>query len=254
MDLKSAGMGSVRNREAPWDDFDSGSYVDHNYAKMWPVDRQIMELIRDFFAANHPSTVPAKGIDIGAGTNLYPAFGMLPWCDEIVLYERSARNVAWLRDEVRDYGSNWDQFWDVFRSAEAYAEVADPRTELPRRAIVTQGDLFELDVTPRGMGTMFFVAESMSTSHQEFEDAVGCFMRVLAPGAPFAAAFMENSRGYEVGSQIFPACKIVQDDVEKALASYVREGELELHRLGHGADPIRDGYTGMILACGRRAS
>ncbi|CAM5649016.1 hypothetical protein SANTM175S_10556 [Streptomyces antimycoticus] len=56
------------------------------------------------------------------------------------------------------------------------------------------GSLFDLcsGAERWDLGTMFFVAESITTSLDEFRRGVGCFMSALNPGAPFAAAFMET--------------------------------------------------------------
>jgi hypothetical protein len=98
---------------------------------------------------------------------------------------------------------------------------------------------------------MFFVAESLSDDRSEFEDAVARFLGVLRPGAPFAAAFMEKSVGYDVGGTRFPATAVDADDVFDVL----RRGaeDLRVERIDADDDPLRDGYTGMLLAMGRVA-
>ncbi|GAA2743216.1 SCO2525 family SAM-dependent methyltransferase [Kitasatospora cinereorecta] len=244
------------NSEAPWDLFDSVAYHNHNYSSLRSDDRQILAAVRDHFLAALASTDPAslRGIDVGAGTNLYPSLAMLPWCREITLFERSERNVAWLRNEVVRYGDNWDEFWAVLcEREETYPEVADPRARLAGVADVRQGDLFDgLPGTGYDLGTMFFVAESLTTAHEEFETAVDVFARALGPGAPFAVAFMENSLGYEVGELSFPACRIDSTDVVASLAGYAAPG-LRVERIEVPGEPLlREGYTGMLLALGRR--
>ena len=96
---------------------------------------------------------------------------------------------------------------------------------------------------------MLFVAESISPALSEFHAALGSFIGSLRPGAPFAAAFMENSLGYDVGAHRFPAVAITKDEVESCLLG--KAEYLEIHRLGKTRNPLRDGYDGMILATGR---
>ncbi|MFF2526568.1 SCO2525 family SAM-dependent methyltransferase [Streptomyces liangshanensis] len=251
------------NAEASWDLFDSAAYVDHNYRFLRSDDAQILHLVRDHFSdffRSFPEKAdgPVLGIDVGAGANLYPALAMLPWCDSITLFERSAANIAYLEGQRPHYDTHWDEFWDVLRERDAYRDLSerdDPRVVFRKTAEVAQGDLFSLDRF-RGrwsMGTMFFVAESMSTSHQEFETGVERFLRALAPGAPFAAAFMEGSQGYKVGERFFPACSVTGTEIGAALAPYA-EGDVTVTPIGMPGGALRPGYEGMIVACGRRNS
>lgn len=257
MDPASDPSSARLNREAPWDAFDSDAYSEHNYRALRPDDRQILEIVRDHFAAHFHSRrpdQPVTGVDVGAGANLYPALAMLPWCREITMFERSAANVAWLRAQVAGYGRNWDEFWDVLLQGDGYPQVPDPRAALRAAAAVQPGDLFQLPSRRWGMGTMFFVAESLSTSHAEFRKAVNSFAEALEPGSPFAAAFMENSEGYQVGDHWFPACAVTEHDVEATLAPYSEDMEIVRIALPEGQAAVREGYTGMIVACGRRGA
>jgi N-dimethylarginine dimethylaminohydrolase len=236
------------NSHFPWDDFDSTWYFDHNYRVMRDDDRQITEFVRNFFAtldlSNH-----RHGIDVGTGTNLYPALTMLPFCDEVTLYEYAASNVAWLRREIQSYSPSWDPWWSLLIQEPRYMSVDCPREKLAEAARVERGCLFDLSESRWDIGTMFFVAESISSQRSEFRTALGSFLRSLRPGAPFAAAFMENSLGYDVGRQRFPAVAITKDEIESCLACETED--LKIYRLGKTSNPLRDGYEGMILATGK---
>jgi hypothetical protein len=50
------------NDSFPWDDFDSSYYYDHNYKVLRDDDRQIVEVVRDFFATLYPLSYKC-GID-----------------------------------------------------------------------------------------------------------------------------------------------------------------------------------------------
>jgi hypothetical protein len=232
-----------------WDAFDSHAYAAHNYAVMSESDRQILTAVREFFAR---VTFPrgARGIDVGSGANLYPALSMLPYCVDITLLEHASTNVAWLREQTADYAPMWDQYWDLLAESGAYRAVADPRAELSRRARVRQGSLLEpVDGGRWDVGTMFFVAESYSTSPDEFRLALGRFCGLLHSGAPFAIAFMENSQGYDVADHRFPAVAVDSSHIEDELKALALE--FTVSRIDVGAVPLRDGYTGMLLARGR---
>ncbi|WP_460065460.1 SCO2525 family SAM-dependent methyltransferase [Streptomyces sp. YKOK-I1] len=246
----------MRNADAPWDEFDPVAYTECNYLHMQAVDKEIVSRVRDHFSDHFRGSgrVPS-GIDVGAGPNLCPALAMLPWCDRITLLEQSARNLDYLRGQVVEYGPHWDQFWDVLCEDPAYAEL-DVTPRLRFKEAVQQpepGSLFDLCADTRrwDLGTMFFVAESITASLDEFQHGVGCFMSALKPGAPFAAAFMMGSHGYRVGEIEFPATRIEETQVEEALGGFARD--VEMYRLGDPNALVREGHCELVLACGTRA-
>jgi hypothetical protein len=238
------------NSHFPWDDFDSSWYLDHNYRKLRDDDRQIIEIIRDFFVTLGISNQRYKhGIDVGAGTNLYPALTMLPLCNEITLYEYATSNVSWLQREVHSYSPSWNPFWDLLTNEPMYKSINSPRDILASTARVKKGSVFDLPKLQWDIGTMFFVAESISFELVEFQAALRSFLKSLLPGAPFAAAFMESSLGYDVSAHRFPAVAITADDVKTYLTDDTED--LKIHRIGVTSSPLRNGYEGMILAIGR---
>lgn len=235
------------NADCSWDDFDPTSYVDHNYREMRDDDARILQQVRNYFAkvAGHSS---GHGIDVGSGPNLYPSLSMLPFCEEITLWEHGRSNVRWLRQELVSYAPTWDSFWHLLCHREQYAQVEEPREALHKAARVWQGDVFRLGRKQWDIGTMFFVAESITARKNEFREAVGKFVHALKPGAPFAAAFMRNSLGYTVGSHRFPAVAVTETDVRECLNDLGCRTEISLIP---SVSPLRDGYEGMILALGQ---
>ncbi|WP_106397940.1 SCO2525 family SAM-dependent methyltransferase [Actinocorallia populi] len=236
---------------ADWDRFDSAFYLRHNYAEARKDDLRFASAAGDFFLARLRGRTGLRGVDVGSGTNLYPALTMLPFCAEIALVEYSAANRRWLEAEVPGYSPVWDPFWAELRPKDGYREIADPARLLAARARVESGSVFELPRERWELGTMFFVAESISADEADFRAALLRFLAGLVPGAPFAAAFMENSQGYLVGDLFFPAVPVTEADLRACLAGLV-EDDLVLTRESPGEAPLRQGYTGMILACGRK--
>ncbi len=238
-----------------WAAFDPIAYVERNYRDVNAEDAEILRIVRDHFADHFRTTHttgPVSGIDVGAGPNLYPALAMLPWCGEITLLEYSPANVRYLENQVASYDAHWDHFWDVLSEHEAYRALeSDPRERFRRAVEVKKGSLFDLarDEGRWSLGTMFFVAESMTTSWQEFRLGVERFLRALTPGAPFAAAFMEHSEGHYAGEHFFPACDVGESEVHASLERLA--DDLKIMRPVSSAC-LREGYGGMILACGRR--
>lgn len=239
------------NADFPWDKFDSEKYLAHNYAVLRDDDRQILELMADFFAGADSPGQLRRGIDVGSGVNLYPALAMSPLCHEITLREPSWPNHKWLTREVERYSPLWDQFWELLLQWEPYQKITDPRYVISERVRLERQSIFSLPEEAWDIGTMFFVAESITRMIPEFGQATKHFIRSLRPRAPFVAAFMRNSRGYQVGNYWFPAVAINEDDVKQCLSTLAQDVKIHIIDVG---PRLRDGYEGMILATGRAAT
>lgn len=248
----------LRNADAPWNTFSSNDYWRRNYSELQAEDQEIIRRVSDFLASALAGRPPVhRAIDVGAGTNLYPALLMLPWTEQILLADFSESNVTWLHDQLADNGSSWpwQLFWQEMQEAKGYSDVDGPRQRLreacasePGFAGIERLSVFDLPRARWNLGTMFFVAESITQDPAEFRAAVAAFTGALTPGAPFAAAFMAGSEGYPVDDTEFPALPIRRDDVWEHLAELgVREPSVELLKTRHR---VRDGYAGMIVATG----
>lgn len=236
------------NSDFDWDQFNPQWYKGQNYDSLRTDDCQILEIVRDHFAKieKRPGM---RGIDVGPGSNLYPALAMLPFCESILLYEYSESNVEWLAEQVKRYDPSWDQFWEVLCKERAYHEV-DPNHRLPEVSKVVQGSIFDLPGDASwDLATMFFVAESLTSVEAEFFDAVRRFTDSVAPGGAFAIAFMRESLGYTVDGTRFPAVAINSSHVAQCFQNApvdvaIREVEL--------LEPFREGYGGMIVVTGTK--
>jgi hypothetical protein len=247
------------NRDYPWDEFNPDEYFKFNYVKLRDDDQEIVEIVRDFLTrklASKPLPANARGIDVGTGANLYPALTMLPFCEHVTLYEHSQANVNWLRHQtdhgVPSWDEAWDQFWKLLVKCEPYRDVSNPVKLLsdPDRVAVVKGDVLAASKLGQfDIGTMFFVAESITGEHSEFAEAMANFFAMLKPDAPFAMAFMEHSKGYQVGIQPFPATDIGERDVWDCLREHA--SDFSLHRLSAEHKPLREDYDGMFVAHGR---
>jgi hypothetical protein len=182
---------------------------------------------------------------------------MLPWAERIQLTDYAPANVQWLREQVASDQQPWpwQPFWHELSQLDGYREIAEPRARLREacagrtgRPGVERRSIFNLQTARWQLGTMFFVAESMTEDSAEFDKAVRCFIRGLEPGAPFAAAFMAGSDGYPVAGTSFPALPVKAGDVTQCLTKLgTRDLSVELTR---SQDRVRPGYEGMIVATG----
>jgi hypothetical protein len=243
-----AGRGAfARNADFDWDEFSSSDYCAHNYITLREDDAEILDLVVRWFARTAGSHRLA-GLDVGAGPNLYPALSMLPYCDSLTLSEFSATNVAWLREATAALPEQWLPFWRVISPDGSLGDFAEAAAALADRAVVEQGSVFDLPTAAWDLGTMFFVAESISQDPAEFSAAVASFVRAVRPGGPFAAAFMERSEGYQVADQWYPATAVGRREIRRCLEQVGEE--LAVHRVEMRPAPLRPGYTGMIIATG----
>jgi hypothetical protein len=109
--------------------------------------------------------------------------------------------------------------------------------------------IFELPRRAWDLGSMFFVADGISSDEMEFESAVLAFLGALRPGAPFMMAFMDGSTGYEVSGVGFPAVKVTRESLGRLLAGLPVTGT-EVLRTDNTIRPVRPGYDAMLLVTG----
>lgn len=247
-----------RNADAKWNDFSSDDYWSHNYQTVQPEDREIIDKVSRFFVeAFDGRDLAGRAIDVGSGSNLYPALLMLPWADQILLTDYSLRNVNWLSHHVIDDHApwTWHPFWHEIEKRQGYSQISEPRKQLKEACSgeseysgIAQYSVFELPQGKWQLGTMFFVAESITQDPAEFRTAVSRFIGALEEGAPFAAAFMAGSAGYKVAGTNFPALQITPADVEQHLTALGVSG-LSIY-LSQTPHRVRPGYSGMIAATG----
>jgi hypothetical protein len=247
-----------RNADAPWDTFSPDEYWHRNYQEMQAEDQEIIQRVNPFFRRAFSGRDRAqRAIDIGSGANLYPSLLMLPWTERILLTDHSENNVRWLRHHVTDEDApwTWQPFWREMHDFEGYNRIGEPRARLRQactgslgHAGIERRSVFNLRLAEWQLGTMFFVAESITEEAEEFRAAMRGFVSALQPGSPFAATFMAGSHGYLVDGTSFPALCITPDDVTAHFNDLnVKELRVDLLNTTHR---VREGYAGMIVATG----
>ncbi|MEU8075712.1 SCO2525 family SAM-dependent methyltransferase [Catellatospora citrea] len=250
----SSGLGVYSNGCYDWDKFNADSYLEANYVELRDDDREMLRRVAKFFSRLGKGLgVGARGLDVGPGSNLYPALSMLPFCGTLDFWEWSQSNVAWLRRQTLDLDLDlkwpWYAYWNILLGESEYRQIADPRTTLARLANVRKGNIFALPKRHWDLGTMFFVAESITCDRNEFDLAISSFLRALKPGAPFAAAFMTESQGYTVDGIRFPAFAVSRQRIESLLLLHGANSGLSVDPIPT-ASPVRQGYKEMVLAIG----
>jgi NNMT/PNMT/TEMT family len=242
----------IRNGEARWADFDAGEYYKINYLSVLPEDAEIIHCAGKFLIeACGPPSAPRRAVDVGAGTNLYPSMLMVPWAESIVLTEYAPDNVDWLGQNLADApgGWRWQPFWDLVADLPGYRTVEDPRRRLAAVHEIRTLSIFDLPPRTWDLGSMFFVADGMTTDEVEFEAAVRVFLDALLPGSPFVMAFMEGSGGYEVRGTRFPSVRVTERSLDSLLADLPVTGTSVL-RTDNSVQRLRAGYDAMLLVTG----
>jgi hypothetical protein len=242
----------ARNDEVPWSDFDADGYWKHNYASVLPEDAEIIRYASDFLIrtrAGKPRI--SRAVDVGAGTNLYPALLMLPWIENLVFTEYAPANIDWLAENLADRPGEWawQPFWDLVANLPGYRDVEQPRRRLASNHEIRLLSVFDLPRHAWDLGSMFFVADGMSSEEAEFESAVRAFLGALTPGAPFVMAFMEGSAGYDVSGVRFPSVRVTPGSLNELLARLPVTGT-GLLRTDNTVRRLRPGYDAMLLVTG----
>lgn len=244
----------MRNDAAAWSDFDADGYWKVNYASVLPEDKEIIRCASKFLIEACGTRLQVRrAVDVGAGANLYPALLMLPWAEHIVFTEgpRSVSNIDWLDEKLTDTSGEWawQSFWDLVTDLPCYRTVEQPRRRLRAIHEIKRLSIFDLPGRTWDLGSMFFVADGITTDEAEFESAVRRFLGALTPGAPFMMAFMEGSTGYDVSGVGFPSVEVSPASLDALLANLPVRA-CTILRTDNSVRPVRPGYDAMLLVTG----
>jgi hypothetical protein len=237
---------------AAWSGFDADEYWEINYSEVLPEDAEIIQCASKFLieaCGTRPRSL--RAVDVGAGANLYPALLMLPWAEHVAFTEYASPNIHWLRENLADVPGEWQwqPFWDLLSGLPFYRAVEQPRRALAAGYDIRTVSIFDLPPRTWDLGSMFFVADGITTDKDEFESAVRTFLGALVPGSPFIMAFMEGSRGYDVHGVSFPAVKVTPRSLDALLADLPVTGTSVL-RTDNSVRRVRQGYDAMLFVTG----
>ncbi|MFD0313100.1 class I SAM-dependent methyltransferase [Streptomyces flavalbus] len=240
----------TRNDDVDWDRWPIADYLAENYRAVHPADAAVIAHHAGFYRGL-PADGLARGVEFGAGPNLYPLVCASAVCRRLDAVEAGSGNVAYLRRQI-DHGP--DPSWLPFH---ALARRLDPRVPatLARalaRVDVVHADVRELPAGGYDLASMHFVAEGATEDRAEFAAFCRLFARCVAPGGYLVAAFMENMPTYRIGpASRWPGCPVDAGTVRAVFAPLTRD--LAVTRID--ADPTLPDYgdTGMVLLTGRAA-
>ena len=246
-----AGETPLRNHDVDWDTWPVEEYLTENYREVHPADLAVIDHHSRYYR-QFPADTFERSVEFGAGPNLYPLMLAAGVSRHIHAIEPSANSVAYLRQQLRDVPeASWAAFYQACRER-LPTLPEDPRDALSR---VTVAQVRAQDVDPGAydLGSMHFVAESVTEDRDEFEALCGLFVRSVRPEAPVVAAFMENMGRYGLGDgSRWPGYPVDADKVAAAFDGITTE--LHIDRIDADETLPDYGYTGMVLLTARRAA
>jgi hypothetical protein len=242
-----------RNADYRWAEFDSEAYFQHYYGEPHQDDDRVIRLAVAAMKSAPPIGAELDVVDVGTGPNLFPLFCTLPRARRLTAWEYAESNVAWLEAELARPEARWQwrHFWDVAREAwEPDCRLPeDPTSLLRERCTISRGSVFELPKRRWDAATMFFCAESITGSRDEFEAACAAYARCAKPGGMLAAAFLVRSGGYIVADRPFPVLHVTAEEIEETFARHA--DILKAEQVGIVEREIRSGYSGFVFITGR---
>lgn len=249
----------VVNRDARWSDFDPEAYFEHYYGEPHADDDALTTLAARALrkaGADRPGGLDV--VDVGTGPSLIPFLCALPVARRLTAWEFAPANLSWLAHEImgRHLRPQWQHFWGVVKAAHGGEHtVASPlmaHDPLPRLAAcsrLVRGSIFDLPRHAYDAGTMFFCAESITGSAEEFDAALKAFVGTVRPGGMIAAAFLVRSSGYDVAGRRYPAIDLGADEIAARMARHL--ATLDATPIGLSDREIRSGYSGSLFVAGR---
>lgn len=239
-------MSERENAGYSWDLFDSEAYFQHYYGEPHVDDENVVRLASRAIADAEPRDRALDIVDVGTGPNLFPLLCALPRARRITAFEYSRSNVAWLEEELKSDAlrPQWQHFWQVV--ARTVDEVpADPLAGLREVTELRQGSIYDLPEAQWDLATMFFCAESITGSVEEFERACRRFAACVRPGGSLVAAFLVGTSDYEVSGRPFPILAVTPDQIRAVFEPLARR--VETAEIGIVEREIRSGYAGMLF-------
>lgn len=245
-----------------WSHFDPVAYLDEYYGD---IGSENLALLR--FLAETYSQLPPGGtlLDFGGGPTIYPLISAAPHFDEIHFSDYLEANLEQVRRWIAadPLAFDWDGFIRKALELERGAPCSD--LEVARRAQgirqrVTRVTRCDASRTPPVPGAprrydvvlTNFCAESATTDMEQWRSYMSNIVSMLKPGGFLVMSALKGATRYAVGSRLFPAVDISEDDLVQLFeeTGFVRKG-IEVRSVA--ADRPSREYAGLMLAVAEKA-
>ena len=236
----------MNNTPIPWDKFDPMQYVKDNYVDLHDEDRIILYLLS---ATYHQLPPLPLAVEVGVGPNLYPLMAMLPVVKKIEAIDYNPANLRYLKKQLKKPNKFWLAYWQLLHESCSSYQI-DFLSELRRKVTLLEGDIYSLPENTYDLASMNFCAESVTDNRTMFELACQTYIRAVKSAGYFIASFMENSTGYTVGTYHFPSCPIDKMTIMNIFIPVC--DQWQMYHIPKAHQPLRAGYSGMLLFIGRK--
>jgi ribosomal protein L11 methylase PrmA len=248
--------------------FEPTSYLQEYYSS---VSKENYELLRFFADAYATVSSDSTMLELGGGPGIYSLISASKNVKEIHFSDFLEQN----RQAVQSWqnGSGYVQLWQGFFEAALHLEgeidvdifKIMEREDLLREKITRfhVSDAFQVDPIGRSYRGYYdivaanFVAESITTSMQAWENLVRNICSPLKEGGTLILSSIQGAEYYCVNGKLFPAVPISQQDILRILTQIgFHPDNIEMSsipaEINDSGDADYQGYEGMILTKARK--
>jgi hypothetical protein len=230
-----------------------------NYYRVVQADEQ--RTISFFVEAMRNLKTGESVLLFGVGPTLHHVFLVADKASEIHLGDLLRTNLQEIERWIeRNPGAHdWRPFVDYTLACETWASPT--AAEISQREDLTRAKitkLLELDVrSPAPLGQTevrlydtvisAYCADSATDDRETWATYMARIIGLVRPGGTFITAALRHSRGYLVGTRMFPSANVDEDDVRKILEVDFAPEDVTIEVCEFGG-PGSKGYSSIVLA------
>lgn len=230
-----------------------------NYYRVVQADEQ--RTISFFVEATRNLKTGESVLLFGVGPTLHHVFLVADKASEIHLGDLLRTNLQEIERWIeRNPGAHdWRPFVDYTLACETWASPT--AAEISQREDLTRAKitkLLELDVrSPAPLGQTevrlydtvisAYCADSATDDRETWATYMARIIGLVRPGGTFITAALRHSRGYLVGTRMFPSANVDEDDVRKILEVDFAPEDVTIEVCEFGG-PGSKGYSSIVLA------
>jgi SAM-dependent methyltransferase len=217
----------VSEASTNWADFEPRAYLDEYYADVGPEN---VALLRFFSRAFRGLSADSVLMDLGSGPTIYSLISAAALVREIHVCDYLDANLeevrAWLRGDRSAW--DWTEFVATALRLESGADALPPRVGKREGAIrkcvtrVIRCDISRLmplgePVRTYDVVVTNFCAESITDDKEAWQGYLRNIGSVLRPGGRLVITALKGATSYSVGTRLFPAVSVTDEDLWRAL-------------------------------------
>lgn len=218
---------SVQVLTKDWDDFNARAYLDEYYADIGGENDALLRFYVEVYKHVSPDSVL---LDFGGGPTIYPLIAAAEKVKEIHFSDYLEPNLAEVRKWLQNDETAFDWRGFVQRTLELeHTSTCSPAAVIQREAAIRQRvtRLVACDVTQScpivgafqhyDIVLSNFCAESATDDRDQWLVFVQNILSLLKPGGQFILTALKGARHYSVGTKVFPAVEIREQDLIQTL-------------------------------------